>query len=336
MCLCPLGKRRGKRYSTCVRFLLSCLLVIFSARLEAQVEVTSTGEDHVSIAIDGQPFSTFWLGNAYVKPFLAPLCSADGLVVTRKFPMEQVEGESRDHPHHKGLFIGYGDVNGINFWEVEAESTTSGANPSGKGKIRLIKIDIIKSGKKSGTVGAAFNWLDPAGSKVLEERRTMVFYSDPKLRRFDVNMDFTAAVPVHFGDTKEGFFAIRVADSMAGKNGGIILNSEGAQTEKDVWGKQAEWADYVGNVAGHKVGILILDNPHNPNHPPRWHARDYGLFAVNPFGLKEFDPNTKAAGGYKLAKGDSLRFRYRVIIHPGDTPKKEIAHWYADYAKAEH
>jgi hypothetical protein len=315
---------------------LSCLAAITSARLEAQVEVTATQEDHVSIAIDGQPFSTFWMGHAYTKPFLAPLRSADGLIVTRKFPMEQVEGESRDHPHHKGLFIGYGDVNGINFWEVEAESKTSGSNPSGKGKVQLIKIEGIKSGKKSGTIGVIFDWLDPAGSKVLEERRTMTFYSDPKVRRFDVDVELTAAVPAHFADTKEGFFAIRVADSMAGKNGGIIMNSEGAQTEKDVWGKQAEWADYVGTVAGHKLGILILDNPHNLNHPPHWHARDYGLFAVNPFGLKEFDPKAKAAGGYTLPKGETLRFRYRVIIHPGDTPKKEIAHWYADYAKAGH
>jgi hypothetical protein len=311
------------------------LAAIVSVRLEAQVELTATQEDHVSIAIDGQPFSTFWMGHAYTKPFLAPLRSADGLIVTRKFPMEQVEGESRDHPHHKGLFIGYGDMNGINFWEVEAESKTSGSNPSGKGKIQLIKMDGIKSGKKSGTIGATFDWLDPAGGKVLEERRIMAFYSDPKVRRFDVDVELTAAVPVHFADTKEGFFAIRVADSMAGKNGGIITNSEGAQTEKDVWGKQAEWADYVGTVAEHKLGILILDNPHNLNHPPRWHARDYGLFAVNPFGLKEFDPKAKATGGYKLPKGESLRFRYRVIIHPGDTPKKEIAHWYADYAKAE-
>ncbi len=320
---------------TACRFILTAAALIFSARLEAQVEVAATGEDHVSIAIDGQPFSTFWLGHAYAKPFLAPLRSADGLIVTRKFPMEQVESESRDHPHHKGLFIGYGDVNGINFWEVEAESKTSGSNPSGKGKIQLIKIDGIKSGKKSGAVGAVFDWIDPGGSKVLEERRTMTFYADPKVRRFDVDAELTAAVPAHFADTKEGFFAIRVADSMAGKNGGIITNSEGAQTEKDVWGKRAEWVDYVGSVAEHKLGILILDNPHNPNHPPRWHARDYGLFAVNPFGLKEFDPSAGAAGGYKLSQGESVHFRYRVIIHSGDTPKKEIAHWYADYAKAE-
>ena len=52
------------------------------------------------------------------------------------------------------------------------------------------------------------------------------------MRIVDVDSTFTARADVKFGDTKEGFFAIRVADSMAGKNGGIMTNSEGAQTEK--------------------------------------------------------------------------------------------------------
>jgi hypothetical protein len=138
---------------------------------------------------------------------------------------------------------------------------------------------------------------------------------------------------VKFEDTKEGFFAIRVADSMAEKNGGIMTNSEGAQTEKNVWGKRAEWVDYDGSVDNAKVGIVVFDNPGNYNHPPRWHSRAYGLFAVNPFGLKDFDRASSEAGGKSLATGESLRFRYRVIIHPGDVPMKKVADWYADYTK---
>lgn len=304
----------------------------FALGLDGQVEITAHGNDHISIQINQQPFSDFHIGSAYAKPFLAPLRSAGGLLVTRQFPMLHVEGESHDHPHHKGLWIGYGDVNGINFWEVAAESKASGDNPKDKGKIRLLKVGKLQSGKKSGTLEATFVWQDPQGAPVLDERRRMTFYADTKIRRFDVDAQFTARTAVHFGDTKEGFFAIRVADSMNGKHGGILTNSEGAHTEKDVWGKRADWADYVGSVQGQKVGILILDYPGNPNHPPRWHARDYGLFAVNPFGGRDFDPT--ASGGYSLAQGATVRFRYRVIIHPGDTPKKEINHWYSDFAKS--
>ncbi len=325
-------RRKHLKRAALTTLILATLSVPSS--LIAQVHIASVGNDHVSIEINGKPFSDFYIGDAYAKPFLAPLRSAGGLIVTRRFPMETVEGESRDHPHHKGLWIGYGDVNGINFWEVEAQSKTSGTNPSAKGKVRLAKLEDIKSGKKSGSIHALFDWLGPQGSPVLEEDRTMVFYNDDKIRRLDIDATFTAKVTAQFADTKEGFFAIRVADSMDGKHGGLITNSEGEHTEKDVWGKPADWADYVGSVEGQKIGILILDNPRNPNHPPRWHARDYGLFAVNPFGVKAFDPRAEAKGGYRLAVGQSLRFRYRVIIHPGDAPTKDLARWYTQYSKA--
>jgi len=319
--------------------LVTLLLALSSARISAQVRLTSVNDargavDHISIEIGGALFSEFYLGNDYAKPFLAPLRSPSGLIVTRRFPMEQVDGETRDHPHHKGLWIGYGDVNGINFWEVEAQSKPSADNPTAKGKIHLVKLDELKSGKKSGSVTATFAWLSPEGSPVLEEHRIMTFYDDEKLRRIDVDASFTAKTDAKFADTKEGFFAIRVADSMSGKNGGVLTNSEGAHTEKDVWGKHADWVDYVGSIVGKKMGILILDNPQNPNHPPRWHARDYGLFAVNPFGVKDFEPGSTAKGGYQLPAGRSLRFRYRVIVHPGDTSKKEINRWYTDYSKS--
>jgi len=314
-----------------------CMTVTLAAlaaasALFAQVDLTQSGEDHIAISINGQPFSDFYIAKSYAKPFLAPLRTAAGLVVTRRYPMENVEGESRDHPHHRGLWIGYGEVSGVNFWENEPSSHTSAGNPSIKGTVVLRSVDRLTPGKKAGTLAVTFEWRAPEHGVMLEERRVMTFYAEPNLRTIDVDATLTAKTDVDFADTKEGFFAIRIADSMDEKNGGLITNSEGAQTEKNVWGKRADWVDYDGTVEGQKVGIVILDNPENYNHPPRWHARAYGLFAVNPFGLKAFDPAAQE-GGRKLAAGESLRFRYRVIIHPGDVPKKKIAAWYSDYTK---
>jgi hypothetical protein len=160
----------------------------------------------------------------------------------------------------------------------------------------------------------------------------LTFSTGKDVRIIDVDSTFTAKTEVKFGDTKEGFFAIRVADSIAGKNGGLMTNSEGAQTEKNVWGKRADWVDYDGTVDGQKVGLVIFDNPANLNHPPRWHSRDYGLFAINPFGEKDFD-KTAPAGGYEMRAGEQTRFRYRIIIHPGDFSKKKIAELYQIYTK---
>ncbi len=312
---------------------LTATIFMSAASVSAQVELKAVGTDRVSISINGQPFSDFYIGSAYPKPFLAPLRSATGLIVSRRYPIENVEGESRDHPHHRGLFIGYGDVNNINFWENERDSKTSPGNPAEKGPVVLHSLGEVTSGKKSGSLAATFEWQAPARGDVLEERRVMTFYADRDLRTVDVDATLTAKTDVKFGDTKEGFFAIRIADSMTEKNGGMMTNSEGAQTERNVWGKRADWVDYDGTVDGQKVGIVIFDDPENFNHPPRWHSRAYGLFAVNPFGLKDFDPKAAGQGGRALKTGDALRFRYRVIVHPGDVPKKKITEWYSDYAK---
>jgi len=304
------------------------LAFTFAPAGHAQVTFLPVGGDHISILVDGQPFSDFFIGNAYPKPFLAPLRTASGLIVTRQYPMKEVEGESRDHQHHRGLFIGYGSVSGVNFWENEFSYKTGN-----RGKIVLRQVDDMKPGKRSGSITATFEWRSPQDALMIEEHRTMTFSGDRDLRTVDVDVTFTAKTEVKFDDTKEGFFAIRLADSMIEKNGGIMTNSEGAQTEKNVWGKRADWVDYDGSVDNAKAGIVIFDHPGNYNHPPRWHSRAYGLFAVNPFGLKDFDPKSDEAGGKRLGAGESLRFRYRIVIHPGDVPMKKVADWYADYKK---
>ena len=194
------------------------LAVFPSARAKAQVDLRMVGNDHVSITINGQPFSDFNIGPAYAKPFLAPLRTASGLTVSRKFPMEHVEGESNDHPHHRGLFIGYGTVSGVNFWENDPASKTSGGNPSEKGLLVLEKLEEVKPGKKSGSVTATFGWRIPgkqdASGDMLQERRVLTFYADPEIRMVDVDMTLTAKMQAKFDDTKEGFFAIRLADRM--------------------------------------------------------------------------------------------------------------------------
>jgi Methane oxygenase PmoA len=295
----------------------------------AQVDLKAVGDDHIAITVNGQPFSDFYFGNTFPKPFLAPLRAATGQIVTRKFPMEKVAGESNDHQHHRGLFIGYGEISGINFWENEFDYQT---RPN-KGKIVTLHVDPPKSGKKSGSISASFDWRNPNGTSMIEEHRTMTFYAEREERMIDIDFTLTAKVNVSFADTKEGFFAIRLADSMIEKNGGLMTNAAGAQTEEKVWGKKSDWVDYDGTVEGQKIGIVIFDHPANNNHPTRWHSRAYGLFAANPFGLKDFDKNAEGKGGLDLPAGEALRFRYRVIIHRGDIPKKKIAEWYADYKK---
>ena len=75
----------------------------------------------------------------------------------------------------------------------------------------------------------------------------------------------------------------------------------------------------------------MFDHPGNPQHPTYWHACDYGLFALNPFGQNAFDPNLEESK-LKLVAGGKLEFRWRVMVHPCDAETGHVADFYKQYA----
>ncbi len=293
--------------------------------LLAQVKLTQ-GSDRILIDIDGKPYSALFIGADTVKPYLHPLQSASGKVVSRGFPMEVIDGEAHDHRHHRGLWFTHGDVNGFDFWAEQ--------NGPKQGRVVLKKVVDLKSGKKSGSLTAVFEWVAPDGSVLLTETRTMKFSAPPSLRVIDFDATLAAVRKVTFGDTKEGTFAIRLAQPLIeGKGGtGRMVNAEGASGEKQVWGKASPWVDYAGELQGEKLGIAIFDHPANPKHPTYWHSRAYGLFAANPFGERDFFNDKSRDGSMTIEQGQSRRFRYRVVIHPGDAQSAGIAEMYKKYA----
>ena len=296
-------------------FLSSVLLLPLSAQVP----------DKIDIDLEGAPFTTFHSGAAEGRPYLWPLRAASGKIITRRFPMEMVDGESRDHQHHRGLWFSYDDVNGVKLWENDP----SYKDPQ-QGRIVTTKADWKPASK---TLETSFNWNDHAGKTVLVEHRVMKFQSTPALRIIDFDITLTAPEKVVFGDTKEGAFAIRLADALTEKSGsGKMVTSDGKRGMAEIWGKRFNWVDYSGTLQGEKLGIAIFDHPSNPGHPVRWHARDYGLFAVNPWGEHAFDPSAPEAHT-TLAAGASLRYRWRVVIHEGDNESAHLADLYKEFAK---
>ncbi|HKE23719.1 MAG TPA: PmoA family protein [Bryobacteraceae bacterium] len=310
----------------------------------AQVKIIP-GPQKIHVEIDGKPFTDFYVaGDEVMKPYLHPLRTASGIYVTRMWPMEKVEEEAAiakpDHPHQRGVWFAHDTViagdRKLDFWNNEASYKTPN-----RGKIVLAKLGKLSSGRKSGSITATFDWTDLEGHKVLTESRVMTFYNDPSLRIIDFDITLTPAEKVKFGDGKDGAFGIRMRPVLQETGGtGHIVNADGLEGEKQLWGKPSNWCDYSGEAEGQKVGIAILDNPENPHHPVRWHARGYGLFAANPFALKAFLPKSEAAdpsvqdGSITVEAGQKLRFRYRVIVHPGDVKDADIAGQWTKYAGA--
>ena len=294
--------------------------------------------DRIEVSIGGEPFTTFYFRSDATKPYLHPLRAQDGTVVTRSYPMEQVEGEQTDHPHHRGLWFGHGEVNGVDFWATEKEQRARG----NAGTIALDKIAAVESGETEGRTDASFAWNDPQGVRLLTERRAMRFSRSGHDNLVDFDIVLVAETDtVHFGDTKEGTFAVRMATELEEPHlrakgiprTGKIVNASGQASEANTWGKRSPWVDYSGRIAGKSLGVAIFDHPGNPKHPTYWHVRGYGLFAANVFGEHDFYADESRDGSITLKKGETLRFRYRVVVHPGRTADADLARKHAEWAR---
>lgn len=313
-------------------------LFALTALVRAEVRVTETPRS-VRVDIDARLFTEAVLRGA-PHVYYWPLMGPGEVPMTRSWPMEDLPDEDHDHPHHRSLWFSHGLVNGVDFW---SEDTSHGARKPKHpiGRIVHDKVVETKSGAKEGSVTTAQNWIAPDKSIPLTSTQTLrVFQGADNEREFEFSTTLTAGEnDVVFGDTKEGTFAIRIAESMRlrGAKGasskGSILSSEGVQGEK-VWGTRAKWVAMSGPVKGKPMTIAIMDHPSNPRHPTRWHARDYGLFAANPFCEVEMDKSKpKGAGDFKLAAGKSVTFRYRIVIHTGEPVPDAMNERFATFAK---
>ena len=140
--------------------------------------------------------------------------------------------------------------------------------------------------------------------------------------------EFTGPEDFAFGDQEEMGLGVRVATPLTVKNGGQILNSDGSKNEKQVWGKQADWCDYGGEIDGQPVGVTLMPDPKNFRRS--WfHARDYGVLVANPFGRNAFTKGEKSK--VVVRKGETFRLRFGVLVHSG---KVDVAAAYKDWLAA--
>ena len=318
------------------KLLLAALVCCFSCAAQQNVDVQRNG-NQIEVTIGGKPFTTYYFDQAVAKPYLMPLRSAQGTIVTRGYPVvnEVPSGSQRDpsfEPHQRPLYFAHGNIDGLDFWGEEVFAKYF--NDHGKqdyGHMVLEKIDEARGGG-SGTIKAEFSLQGPGGRVIGDETQTFTFRGDDHTRVIDCEFIVRATHgPLIFGDSKEGTFGIRVAKELDSPPARMV-NSQGAEGEKAIWGKRAEWVNYDGKVEGEDVGIAVFDHPKSFRHPTTWHARGYGLFAANPFGLRDFTRDPNQDGSWTIPERKSLTFRYRVVIHHGDYKTANIAEAYQKYA----
>ncbi|MHC4640556.1 MAG: DUF6807 domain-containing protein [Planctomycetota bacterium] len=309
-------------------------------------------DNKVNVMISGKLFTSYIYGSKLTKPVLVPIRTPSGIEVNRRHPLTEAEGASNDHSHHVGIFFTVDNVNGTEFWR----------NTSPPPQIKHVKITEITSGVGRGKLSTIMHWIDNDGRVVLEEKRSMIFLTAEHENEYaiDFSMDLTAKdTKVVFDDTEEGMFAIRVSDylrqgrdklrlefdqplpkeSIAGT--GFYFSSNGDETAKNIWGKRARWVALQGIRQQKVVGIAILNHPASINYPTYWHVRDYGLFSANPLGQGDFQrqrprqyrKNKAIPLRLTLEPGETVHFRFLVIIYEGIRTKEHIEKRFTEFIK---
>ncbi len=264
------------------------------------------------------------------KPVLYPVLSAGDHFVTRGWPLKPREGERTDHPHHVGIWFNLGDVNGNDFWNNSYERDHTKHQ---YGTIIFKEICKIKEGKKESVLSYTADWIDHKGEKLLTEETTYTFSATAKTRTIDRETTLIATKDVLIADNKEGMFAIRLARELEHPDPkmnysptGLYTNDLG-QTGDEVWSKRSEWMKLTGTIENEEMTLAMFDHPKNHNFPGHWHARGYGLYAVNNLGSEAFTKGAEVSD-LTLPEGEKTTFRNRLLIaskHLSDSEMDALA-----------
>lgn len=292
----------------------------------------------VQVLYKGKLLTAYNWMDSIKKPFLFPINTLDGITVTRGFPIAPRTGERTDHPHHVGLWMNYESVNGLDFWNHS--TAIPHENRSRYGTILHQAVLAKNTSGNTASLTTAATWVRPDGLVLLDEKTTHRFQVQDNRLLIDRTTTLTARdTPVLFKDIKDGFLAIRVAREleMPSQQRDVFVDAQGNQTSvpkldntgvtgryygssglegDSVWSSQGPWVMLKGTKDGKRITIAMLDHPSNVGYPTYWHARGYGLFALNPLGRAIFS-NGKETLNFSLKPQASVTFRYRVVVASG-------------------
>ncbi|TMR08586.1 hypothetical protein ETD86_47110 [Nonomuraea turkmeniaca] len=246
------------------------------------------------------------------KPYVHPIRTLRGALVSLFRP--------HDHVWHKGIAWSLPHVGEHNFWGgptyVHGKFYVQLEN-NGSATHREMTTLTAEGGRVE--IGHTLGWTSQAGAPVIEERRTLaatVLDEATWALVFDTTMTNVSGGTLDFGSpTTKG----RENAGYGGLfwrgprsfTGGIIQSPAGAGGD-ELRGTRAEWFGFRGrhDETGEHSTIVMVDDAANPQHPPQWFARseDFACLCPAPFFSEEVP----------LPDGETLRFRYAVVIADGD------------------
>lgn len=218
--------------------------------------------------------------------------------------------------HHKSVFLGHGNVNGVNFFhDNDPTRPHLGDVVFEQGEAETTPLSIVLDTRNG--------WIAKTGERLLTERRLIVWTPGETVHVLDVTSTLRSHVgDVLFAKDAHAYLGVRVADTIDVEDGGRVVNANRQVNEEGTMNQFADWVDYSGEVAGALCGVTLMHHPANPPSP--YFVRNYGTMLSN-FTLRE---------PYLLREGERLTQRFRLLIHDGGAEEVDIAAYHREFAES--
>ena len=238
------------------------------------------------------------------RPYLHPVLDASG---------KQVLTQDRpdDHPWQHGIFTGFHQVNGFNYWKED------------QGRQRLVRVSDFRVDDSKVSWKALIELVAPDNSIVLEEENIITVYAPESTNAYLIDFSLTLRAKekdVQFGKFFVGGLSIRMPWDKSNPrqthlNSNGLIGRAGEQ-------RRAAWCTVERPFENETYGVAIFDHPTNINHPPAWRVDEQGLI----------NPNVSGLADWSLSKGESRQFHYRMLIYRGVANKDELERRFRDFS----
>lgn len=187
---------------------------------------------------------------------------------------------------------------------------------------------IVKASGSEIIITDVCHWKRPGAEPPFrDKRRIAISAPDPAVRQIDVEIELESLIDVTIGKTNHSLFSIRTDPDLAPTAGGTMINAEGKSGEKATFGQPSGWMVCHGARTADQIeGIALFQHPANRWGLAPWFTRDYGFMSPTPM----YWPGDGIAT--RLAKGEKVLLRYRVLVFAGGLDRVDVARRFSAYA----
>ena len=214
---------------------------------------------------------------------------------------------AHNFPHHKGVWIGHAQINGVNFFHDLVEA----------GWIVPIRVS-FDADAASARIDLDLEWRDRRGTVMATEVRTHAVRRDGPAHLLDMVSTLRASHgSLELSVDNHAWAGCRLIDALDQDDGGRMRDSEGRQGADAINGRAVRWVDVSGTIGQHACGAALMAHP--ASAPVPTFARFYGTSLLNP---TMYEPLTVAGGA-------SWTFGARVVAYDGPATMDDLQRWWS-------